>query len=69
MVNPAIARDGVVVPAAGDVIAGLAAADGIVARPAVNGNARMRGGSGIVLDDIVAGLYANIVLQFFYRIL
>jgi phosphatidylglycerophosphatase A len=32
-------------------------------------NARMRGGSGIVLDDIVAGLYANIVLQFFYRVL
>ena len=32
-------------------------------------NDRMRGGSGIVLDDIVAGLYANIVLQFFYRIL
>ena len=32
-------------------------------------NDRMRGGSGIVLDDIVAGLYANIVLQFLYRIL
>ncbi len=32
-------------------------------------NDRMRGGSGIVLDDIVAGLYANIVLQFFYRVL
>ncbi len=32
-------------------------------------NERMRGGSGIVLDDIVAGLYANIVLQFFYRVL
>jgi len=32
-------------------------------------NRRMRGGSGIVLDDIVAGLYANIVLQFLYRIL
>ena len=32
-------------------------------------NERMRGGSGIVLDDIVAGLYANIVLQFFHRVL
>jgi phosphatidylglycerophosphatase A len=32
-------------------------------------NDRMRGGSGIVLDDIVAGLYANIVLQFLYRVL
>jgi len=32
-------------------------------------NDHMRGGSGIVLDDIVAGLYANIVLQFLYRIL
>ena len=32
-------------------------------------NARVRGGSGIVLDDIVAGLYANIVLQFLYRVL
>ncbi len=32
-------------------------------------NSRMRGGSGIVLDDIVAGLYANIVLHFLYRVL
>jgi len=32
-------------------------------------NDRMRGGSGIVLDDIVAGLYANIILQFLYRVL
>jgi phosphatidylglycerophosphatase A len=29
----------------------------------------MRGGSGIVLDDIVAGLYANIVLHFLHRVL
>ena len=27
-------------------------------------NDHMHGGSGIVLDDIVAGLYANIILQF-----
>ena len=32
-------------------------------------NERMRGGSGIVLDDVIAGLYANIVLQFLYRVL
>jgi len=32
-------------------------------------NSRMRGGSGIVLDDIVAGLYANIVLHFVHRVL
>jgi len=32
-------------------------------------NSRMRGGSGIVLDDIVAGLYANIVLHFLHRVL
>ncbi len=29
----------------------------------------MRGGSGIVLDDIVAGLYANIILHFLCRVL
>lgn len=38
-------------------------------QPAAWINERVRGGSGIVLDDIVAGLYANIVLQFLYRIL
>ncbi len=32
-------------------------------------NSRMRGGSGIVLDDIVAGLYANIILHFLCRVL
>lgn len=32
-------------------------------------NKRMRGGSGIVLDDIVAGLYANIVLHILCRVL
>jgi phosphatidylglycerophosphatase A len=32
-------------------------------------NDRMKGGSGIVLDDSVAGLYANIVLQFFHKVL
>jgi phosphatidylglycerophosphatase A len=32
-------------------------------------NARVRGGSGIVLDDIVAGLYANIVLHFLHGVL
>lgn len=38
-------------------------------QPAAWINRRMRGGNGIVLDDIVAGLYANIVLQFFHRVL
>ena len=38
-------------------------------QPAAWINRYMRGGSGIVLDDIVAGLYANIVLQFLYRVL
>jgi phosphatidylglycerophosphatase A len=38
-------------------------------QPAAWINSRMRGGSGIVLDDIVAGLYANIVLQFLCRVL
>jgi len=38
-------------------------------QPAAWINDRMRGGSGIVLDDIVAGLYANIILQFLYRVL
>jgi len=32
-------------------------------------NSRMHGGSGIVLDDIVAGLYANIILHILYRVL
>jgi len=32
-------------------------------------NSRMHGGSGIVLDDIVAGLYANIVLHFLHSVL
>jgi phosphatidylglycerophosphatase A len=38
-------------------------------QPAAWINDRVRGGSGIVLDDIVAGLYANIILQFLYRVL
>lgn len=38
-------------------------------QPAAWINERMRGGSGIVLDDVVAGLYANIVLQFLHRVL
>jgi phosphatidylglycerophosphatase A len=30
---------------------------------------QLKGGTGIMLDDIVAGLYANIVLQIVYRII